>query len=89
MRYQLFALVHGCPRVDRHSGAEGRPNSVPAVVEYTDHLAHKRVVAVVDAAHELSGDEVQSTAWMLCAQLQRAFTQQGLMLSRPELVPAG
>jgi len=85
MRYQLFALVHG--------RAEAGPNpaatrSIPAVVEYGDHEPHKRVVAVVDAAHELSGDEVASTAWMLCIQLQRAFSQQGLTLSRPELVPA-
>jgi hypothetical protein len=61
---------------------------VPAVVEFPDHVAHKRIVAVVDAAHELSGDEVVSTASVLCLQLQRAFSQHGLTLSRPELVPA-
>jgi len=85
MRYQLFALVHGRP----DAGAEhAAARAVPAVVEYVDHEAHKRVVAVVDAAHELSGDEVACTASMLCMQLQKAFSQQGLMLSRPELVPA-
>lgn len=84
MRYQLFALVHGRPDV-AHAA---RIRSVPAVVEFPDSDAHKRVVAVVDAAHELSGDEVRSTAAMLCCQLDRAFSQHGLMLSRPELVPA-
>ena len=86
MRYQLFALVRGCPDVER---ARGRARAVPAVVDFGDHETHKRVVAVVDAAHELSGDEVLSTAAMLCCQLQRAFSQHGLTLSRPELVPTG
>jgi hypothetical protein len=86
MRYQLFALVHG--RLDaRQEHAAAR--TVPAVVEYPGQEACKRVVAVVDAAHELSGDEVTCTASMLCSQLQRAFSQHGLTLSRPELVPAG
>ncbi|MBE2213242.1 MAG: hypothetical protein IAE82_05170 [Opitutaceae bacterium] len=85
MRYQLFALVHGRP----DAGQDHAPTrTVPAVVEFQAHAARKRVVAVVDAAHELSGDEVVCTASMLCSQLQRAFSQHGLMLSRPELVPA-
>lgn len=86
MRYQLFALVHGRSAPERH---HVHARTVPAVVEYSDHETHKRVVAVVDAAHELSGDEVQSTAAVLCCQLQRAFSAHGLVLSRPELVPAG
>lgn len=85
MRYQLFALVHGRPETGQQ-GAVAR--TVPAVVEFANHEAHKRIVAVVDAAHELSGDEVECTASMLCCQLQRAFSQHGLTLSRPELVPA-
>jgi len=85
MRYQLFALVHGRPDAGQD---HVRVRAVPAVVEFSDLEAHKRVVAVVDAAHELSGDEVASTASMLCLQLQRAFLQHGLTLSRPELVPA-
>lgn len=86
MRYQLFALVHGCSDEGPEPAAA---RTIPAVVEYSDRELHKRVVAVVDAAHELSGDEVMCTASMLCLQLQRAFSQQGLILSRPELVPAG
>jgi hypothetical protein len=86
MRYQLFALVHGRPDAGpSHAAAR----TVPAVVEFPSQDAQKRVVAVVDAAHELSGDEVRSTAAVLCCQLQRAFSQHGLMLSRPELVPTG
>lgn len=85
MRYQLFALVHGRPHAVMHDSAA---RTVPAVVEFPDHVAHKRIVAVVDAAHELSGDEVVCTASVLCSQLQRAFSQHGLVLSRPELVPA-
>lgn len=85
MRYQLFALVHGSPELERTCGPA---RAVPAVVDYGDHETHKRVVAVVDAAHVLSGEEVLSTATMLCCQLQRAFSQHGLTLSRPELVPA-
>ena len=84
MRYQLFALVHGRPAPAPKSSFR----TVPAVVEFGDVETRKRVVAVVDAAHELSGDEVQSTAAMLCCQLERSFSQHGLMLSRPELVPA-
>lgn len=85
MRYQLFALVHGRPDAGLDHVAA---RTVPAVVEFLDHAAHKRIVAVVDAAHELTGDEVVSTASVLCTQLQRAFSQHGLVLSRPELVPA-
>lgn len=85
MRYQLFALVHGRPDVGPHHASA---RTVPAVVEFPGHAAHKRVVAVVDAVHELSGEEVACTASMLCCQLQRAFSQHGLTLSRPELVPA-
>jgi len=85
MRYQLFALVHGRPDAGLNHVAA---RIVPAVVEFSDASAHKRVVAVVDAAHELSGDEVVCTASVLCSQLQHAFSQHGLVLSRPELVPA-
>lgn len=84
MRYQLFALVHGRP----NAGFSPQLRTIPAVVEFGQSDAHKRVVAVVDAAHELSGDEVQSTAAMLCCQLERSFSQHGLTLSRPELVLA-
>jgi hypothetical protein len=87
MRYQLFALVHGRPSEARRTSGVCS-HAVPAVVDFGENAAHKRVVAVVDAAHALTGDEVESTASMLCTQLQRAFSQHGLTLSRPELVAA-
>jgi len=87
MRYQLLALVHGC-RVEEAARPAGAVRSVPALVDYGKCGERKRVVAVIDAAHVLTGDEVQSMASMLCCQLQRSFERKGMTLSRAELVPA-
>jgi hypothetical protein len=56
------------------------------MVEFVGESVHKRVVAVIDTAHALTGDEILKTARMMFGQLQRTFARRGLALSGPELV---